>query len=303
MTAVGTPVTRVDGPAKVTGAARYSAEIALPGTGLPRDRRRDDRQRPRRSRSTPTAARAADGVLAVLTHENLPKIAARAAPAAVAGRRRGARRELLPDAGRRGALRRAAGGPRRRRAATSRRSTPRRWCGSRTTTTAVGHDDRPGPRPGLRGGAALRRADARPQRARRRRRPALRSADVRVEVAYRMAANHHNPLEAPSTVAVWDGGRLTLHDSTQGIRATQQTVAAAARAADRPRPGRHAVRRRRVRLQGDGLAARDTHRDGRPARRPAGQAHAHPAADVHVERPPRGAGAAHHARRRRATGG
>ena len=27
MTAVGTPVTRVDGPAKVTGAARYSAEI------------------------------------------------------------------------------------------------------------------------------------------------------------------------------------------------------------------------------------------------------------------------------------
>ena len=31
MTAVGTPVTRVDGPAKVTGAARYSAEMSLPG--------------------------------------------------------------------------------------------------------------------------------------------------------------------------------------------------------------------------------------------------------------------------------
>ena len=41
MTAVGTPVTRVDGPAKVTGAARYSAEIALPGIDLPGDRRRD----------------------------------------------------------------------------------------------------------------------------------------------------------------------------------------------------------------------------------------------------------------------
>ena len=30
---VGTPVDRVDGPAKVTGAARYTAEIALPGPG------------------------------------------------------------------------------------------------------------------------------------------------------------------------------------------------------------------------------------------------------------------------------
>ena len=48
---------------------------------------------------------------------------------------------------------------------------------------------------------------------------------MRVEAAYRMAANHHNPLEAPSTVAVWEGGRLTLYESTQGIRATQQTVA------------------------------------------------------------------------------
>ena len=48
---------------------------------------------------------------------------------------------------------------------------------------------------------------------------------MRVEVAYKMAANHHNPIEAPSTMAVWDGGNLTLYESTQGIRATQQTVA------------------------------------------------------------------------------
>ena len=54
---------------------------------------------------------------------------------------------------------------------------------------------------------------------------ALAQTEHRVEAAYRMAANHHNPLEAPSTVAVWEGGLLTLHESTQGIRATQQTVA------------------------------------------------------------------------------
>jgi xanthine dehydrogenase YagR molybdenum-binding subunit len=54
---------------------------------------------------------------------------------------------------------------------------------------------------------------------------ALEQADVRVDVAVRMAANHHNPMEAPSTVAAWDSGRLTIHESTMGVRATQLTVA------------------------------------------------------------------------------
>jgi xanthine dehydrogenase YagR molybdenum-binding subunit len=53
----------------------------------------------------------------------------------------------------------------------------------------------------------------------------LEQADVRVDVALRMAANHHNAMEAPSTVAVWDYDHLTLYESTQGIRATQLTVA------------------------------------------------------------------------------
>src|ERR1044072_4517660 len=40
-----------------------------------------------------------------------------------------------------------------------------------------------------------------------------------------MAAHHHNPMEAPSTVAAWDGDHLTIHESTMGVRATQLTVA------------------------------------------------------------------------------
>ena len=43
--AIGTPVTRVDGPAKVTGAARYSAEISLPGMTYLAVVGRDCRQR------------------------------------------------------------------------------------------------------------------------------------------------------------------------------------------------------------------------------------------------------------------
>jgi xanthine dehydrogenase YagR molybdenum-binding subunit len=72
--AIGQPVDRVDGHAKVTGAGRYSAEIALPnlahavliGAELPSGRVSAIQVRD---------AERAPGVLAVLTHDNLPRIA------------------------------------------------------------------------------------------------------------------------------------------------------------------------------------------------------------------------------------
>ena len=294
MTAVGTPVTRVDGPAKVTGAARYSAEISVPGmaylaiVGATIASGRVDA-------IDADAARAGEGVLAVLTHQDLPKIAAAAAPAAVSGRLRGSGRELLPDAGRRRPLRRPAGGAGRRRAV--RAGAVRRLAGARlvrdqpsVTTIDQGRDlayeaER------LFGGLMPGRNERGDVDA------GLAQADVRVEAAYRMAANHHNPLEAPSTVAVWDGGNLTLYESTQGIRATQQTVApcSACRSPD-VRVITHFV--------GGGFGAKAmvwpnvtlTAMAARHVGRP-GEAHAHPAADVHVQRAPRGAGAGDHARR------
>ena len=99
----------------------------------------------------------------------------------------------------------------------------------------------------------------------------LAAAAVRVDVAYRFAANHHNPIETSATTAVWDGGRLTLYDSTMGIRATQLTVAHLL--------GMHLsdirvldpVRRRRVRLKAMiwphvTLAAMAARHVGRPVR-------------------------------------
>jgi xanthine dehydrogenase YagR molybdenum-binding subunit len=53
---------------------------------------------------------------------------------------------------------------------------------------------------------------------------ALAAAPVVVETALKMAANHHNTLEPSATTAVWDGDELTLYDSTMGVRATQLTV-------------------------------------------------------------------------------
>ena len=49
---------------------------------------------------------------------------------------------------------------------------------------------------------------------------------MRIDVAYRFAANHHNALEAPTTTAVWDGGpadALRLDDGRSARR--QLTVA------------------------------------------------------------------------------
>src|SRR5207237_5451415 len=53
----------------------------------------------------------------------------------------------------------------------------------------------------------------------------LAEAAVRLDVTYRFAANHHNPIEPSATTAVWDGDRLTLYDAPQCLTATQLTVA------------------------------------------------------------------------------
>lgn len=75
LTAVGRPLARVDGPAKVTGSGRYAAEFTLPGTtyaALVGARTASGRV----VGIDTSAAEDAGGVLAVLTHRNLPKIAA-----------------------------------------------------------------------------------------------------------------------------------------------------------------------------------------------------------------------------------
>ncbi|MFC9056424.1 xanthine dehydrogenase family protein molybdopterin-binding subunit [Streptomyces sp. NPDC057074] len=49
----------------------------------------------------------------------------------------------------------------------------------------------------------------------------IRSAAVRLDLTYRMARNHHNPMEPHATIARWDGDKLTVWDKTQWIVGTQ----------------------------------------------------------------------------------
>ena len=71
--AIGQSIDRVDGPLKVTGAARYSAEIALPNMAYAAVVTSTVPSAQITAIDT-AAASAADGVLAVLTHNDLPKV-------------------------------------------------------------------------------------------------------------------------------------------------------------------------------------------------------------------------------------
>jgi xanthine dehydrogenase YagR molybdenum-binding subunit len=56
---------------------------------------------------------------------------------------------------------------------------------------------------------------------------AFAAAPVKVDHVYTTPHQHHNPLEAHAIVAAWDGDHLTLYDSAQNIFATRQTLARA----------------------------------------------------------------------------
>jgi xanthine dehydrogenase YagR molybdenum-binding subunit len=56
---------------------------------------------------------------------------------------------------------------------------------------------------------------------------ALRTASVVTDTRYGIARNNHNPMELPSTVARWEGDRLTVWDKTQAIVAAREAHAEA----------------------------------------------------------------------------
>jgi xanthine dehydrogenase YagR molybdenum-binding subunit len=222
MSAVGTPVTRVDGPAKVTGAARYTAEVALPGMahlGIVGATIASGRVVSLDTRD----ALLSGGVLAVLAAADLPPIAGqpRLLPSLLGQAAPGQSFFPLQDdvvhyAGQPVALVVAESHERAQHAASLVRVS---YDVTPSLTTIADGRAEAAEADRLFGGLLPGRNERGDVDA------ALERADVRIDVAAQMAANHHNPMEAPSTVAAWDGGKLTIHESTMGVRATQLTVA------------------------------------------------------------------------------
>jgi xanthine dehydrogenase YagR molybdenum-binding subunit len=54
---------------------------------------------------------------------------------------------------------------------------------------------------------------------------ALATAAVAIDATYRTPAFHNNPMEPHATMAIWDGGDLTLYDSNQGAPAHRDIIA------------------------------------------------------------------------------
>ncbi|MFI9245003.1 xanthine dehydrogenase family protein molybdopterin-binding subunit [Streptomyces sp. NPDC053086] len=221
--AVGAPMDRVDGRRKVTGGAHYSADIPLPGmvhAVLVGARVAGGRVEHIDSREAVRAG----GVLAILTHENLTAVAAQPPLIpSLAG---------LPAPGQtffpmQDATVHYAGQPvavvvadtweRAQHAAALVhvvcQQTPS------LTTLDQGRDRAYEPDAIFAGFIPGRnvRGDIE---------AGLAQADVRIDATYTYAANNHNPIEPSATTAMWDGDQLTLYDATQGVAATQLTVAA-----------------------------------------------------------------------------
>ncbi|MFC0532357.1 xanthine dehydrogenase family protein molybdopterin-binding subunit [Phytohabitans kaempferiae] len=55
----------------------------------------------------------------------------------------------------------------------------------------------------------------------------LAAAAIRVDVSCTAPTHHHNPIEPHAATAVWDGDRLTLFETSQGVVVGRETVAAA----------------------------------------------------------------------------
>src|SRR5580698_3461075 len=219
---IGQDVRRVDGPAKVSGSARYSGEIALPdlayaqivGAGIASGR----------ITSIDTAdAERAEGVAGVLSYRNLPKVnQVPLIPSLMGGPAPGEtffpmQDDLIHYAGQPVVIVVADSLERAQHAATlvqvSYAETPS------VTTVDQGRAEAYIPEK-IFGGfvpGQMQRGNVE---------DGLASAGLRIDAEFRFAANHHNPIEALTTTAVWDGDQLTLYDSCQGIKAVQLTVAA-----------------------------------------------------------------------------
>ncbi|HKV33554.1 MAG TPA: xanthine dehydrogenase family protein molybdopterin-binding subunit [Pyrinomonadaceae bacterium] len=227
---VGKPVSRVDGPLKVTGRARYAAEfktqnvahgmLVMSAIASGRIKSIDTK-----------AAERAPGVLGVITHLNAPRLNF---PERTVGPNRVVDDEVGPWIGR--SL------PVLQSDAIYFNGQPIGVVVAETleqaeyaaTLVKVTYEERPHatsleaeisrafpPQEGLLKDspfgrfADYSRGDSQ----------ALSKADVKIDETYTIPMEHHNPLELLSTIAQWTGNKLTVHDKTQWVPNTQEHLA------------------------------------------------------------------------------
>ncbi|PPS67342.1 MULTISPECIES: xanthine dehydrogenase family protein molybdopterin-binding subunit [Streptomyces] len=207
---VGAPAERREGREKVGGTARYAAEFHFPGGAqawpVPAVVARG-----RVTGVDTTAALVVPGVLAVLSHENAPRLVEPDDPTLAV-----LQNARVPHRGWFVALVVAETLEAARAGAAA----------VRVTYDAEEHDvaltvSHPGvyvPEE-ANGGHPAVREQGDPD-------GAFDSAAARVDVAYRVPPLHNHPMEPHASTARWEDGRLTVHTSSQGTGAVRATLAA-----------------------------------------------------------------------------
>lgn len=210
---IGRGRNRIDGPVKVTGEARYSADIRVAGlvhavfatstVAAGRIRRVDV-----------AAAEHAAGVLAVFTHETMPRLARQ--PVFDLANVTGMSFSFLQDdrivfAGQPIAMVLAD----TREQALSAAELVEAEYDEDTPVATLADGERHAHDVELLFGvmpAAYARGDIE---------AGLGRAEVQISASYSYPAHRHHPIELASTTAAWDRARLTVYDTTQGVSMTQ----------------------------------------------------------------------------------
>src|SRR6266446_3421935 len=218
MTYIGTPASRVDGRAKVTGAAKYAGEFNT--KGLAYGSVVTSRiAKGRIARIDASEALRVDGVIDVLTHENRPRMARTDAAFKDEVAPEGSPFRPLYDerilfSGQPIALVVAEEWEIARFAA----SLIRVEYNEETHVTDL-YRQRPKPVAAAKPGADMFAPPKRRGAAKR----AFAAAEVRHEGEYYVPIEHHNPMEPYASTVMWDGGgKLTVYDKTQGVQNVQR---------------------------------------------------------------------------------
>jgi xanthine dehydrogenase YagR molybdenum-binding subunit len=198
---IGQPIDRVEGPLKVTGAAKYAAEFPeqnlVHGVFVT-----STIAKGRITNIDDSDAIAASGVLAVLTHKNMPRLGS-----GRRGRSPAMHDDQIHFAGQYVALVVAQTLEQATHASTLLKI-------DYESQPATVDPTRPIAPPANFGNYSRGNVDA-----------AFAAAPFHIEQTYVTPIESHNPIEPHATIAAWDGPRLTLYDSTQGVQGVRGAVA------------------------------------------------------------------------------
>jgi len=207
---IGAPVRRVDGRAKVTGAARYSYEeqVANPAYAVIVA---STVAAGRIARIDAAEAQRLPGVMSVLTYRNAPRVNANAADRKL---------QVLQDDrvfyDRQPVALVVADTFER---ATDAASRVRVTYDRATPTTRMDA-------PGVEIFTPKSANNNPPDTSRGSFDAAFAAAPVKIDALYVTPAEFHNPMEPHATVAFWEGGRLTVYDASQGVFPRRKSIAA-----------------------------------------------------------------------------